>query len=62
MQTALASAQIAWNCADCDGDPYCYKPARDEADLMLVELGVKPNPQQEPDPSPEDEEPTAQAA
>jgi len=41
-QTALASAQIAWNCADCDGDPYCYKPARDEADEMLVELGVKP--------------------
>jgi hypothetical protein len=41
-QTAQASAEIAWNCADCDGDPYCYKPARDQADKILVELGVKP--------------------
>ncbi len=59
-KTAQASAQIAWNCADCDGEPFCYKPARDEADAMLVELGVKPGP--EPEPEPETEEPTAQAA
>ena len=57
-QTAQASAEIAWNCADCDGEPYCYKPARDEADQMLVELGVKPA----PEPKPQNEESTAQAA
>ncbi len=57
-QTAQASAEIAWNCADCDGEPYCYKPARDEADEMLVELGVKPAPA----PEPENEQPTSQAA
>jgi hypothetical protein len=67
-QTARGSAEIAWNCADCDGEPYCYKPARDEADAMLVELGVKPAPESEPEseseaePAPENEESTSQAA
>ncbi len=61
-QTAQASAEIAWNCADCDGEPYCYKPARDEADRMLVELGVKPAPEPDPEPALENEEPTSQAA
>ena len=59
-QTAQASAEISWNCADCDGEPYCYKPARDEADKILVELGVKPAPA--PDPAPDTEKHTARAA
>ena len=54
-RTAQGSAEIAWNCADCDGQEWCYKPARDEADAMLVELGVNPAPESEPEPDGDEE-------
>ena len=35
-------AKVAYERAWCDGPPYCYKPALDEAEAMLKELGVEP--------------------
>ena len=37
---AASQAQITYERAWCDGPPYCYKPALDEAERMLDELGV----------------------
>ena len=41
-ETAAEEAAIAYERAWCDGPPYCYKPALDEAEAMLKELGVEP--------------------
>ena len=67
--TAQGSAEIAWNCADCDGEPWYYKAARDEAEAILGALGVRiaPPPGPEPDAPSEplpagDEPPRSQAA
>jgi tetratricopeptide (TPR) repeat protein len=46
--TAQGSAEIAWNCADCDGPPWSYKAARDEAESILGALGVKAVPESQP--------------
>jgi hypothetical protein len=40
--TANRHAVIAHERAWCDGPPYCYKPALDEAEEMLRKLGVVP--------------------
>ena len=40
-ETARKEAEIAKERAWCDGPPYCYKPALDEAEKMLEELGAK---------------------
>ena len=61
-RTAQGSAEIAWNCADCDGREWCYKPARDEAEAMLVELGVMPAPAPEPEPEPAGDDEISRAA
>ncbi len=39
--TAREHAEIAKERAWCDGPPHCYKPALDEAEAMLKELGAK---------------------
>jgi len=39
---AIKHAQTAYERAWCDGPPYCYKPALDEAKALLDELGVEP--------------------
>ena len=41
-ETAAEGAATAYERAWCDGPPYCYKPALDEAEAMLKELGVEP--------------------
>jgi len=41
-KSALKHAEIARERAWCDGPPYCYKPALEEADRLLKELGAKP--------------------
>jgi hypothetical protein len=38
---ARDEARLARDCALCDGDPYCYKPALDEAGKILAEAGEK---------------------
>jgi tetratricopeptide (TPR) repeat protein len=38
-QAALEHAEIAKGRAWCDGPPHCYKPALDEAEAILLELG-----------------------
>jgi hypothetical protein len=40
-QKARKEAEIAKERAWCDGPPHCYKPALDEAEKMLKELGAK---------------------
>jgi len=40
-ETARKEAQIAKERAWCDGPPHCYKPALDEAEKMLKELGAR---------------------
>jgi tetratricopeptide (TPR) repeat protein len=40
-EAAREHAEIAKDRAWCDGPPHCYKPALDEAEGMLRELGVK---------------------
>jgi hypothetical protein len=40
-ETAWEHAETARERAWCDGPPYCYKPALDEAEGMLKELGAK---------------------
>lgn len=40
--SAKRHAEIAHERAWCDGPPYCYKPALDEAEEMLRELGEEP--------------------
>jgi hypothetical protein len=42
---ARDEARLARDCALCDGDPYCYKPALDEAGKILAEAGEKSEPQ-----------------
>jgi tetratricopeptide (TPR) repeat protein len=39
---AISQAQAAYERAWCDGPPHCYKPALDEAERMLNELGAAP--------------------
>ncbi len=39
---AKKEAEIAYERAWCDGPPHCYKPAMDEAEGMLKELGAEP--------------------
>ena len=39
--SAKRHAKIAYECAWCDGPPYCYKPALDEAEEMLRKLGAE---------------------
>ena len=39
--TVREHAEIAKERAWCDGPPHCYKPALDEAEAMLQELGAK---------------------
>ena len=41
-ETAKKHAATAHDRAWCDGPPYCYKPALDEAERLLKELAVKP--------------------
>jgi tetratricopeptide (TPR) repeat protein len=41
--SALRHAQIAYERAWCDGPPHCYKPALDEAQRLLTQLGVAPH-------------------
>ncbi|MHC4447464.1 MAG: hypothetical protein ACYSXF_06760, partial [Planctomycetota bacterium] len=38
-------ARLARDCARCDGEPYCYRPALDEAGAILAELGEKSGPE-----------------
>ena len=38
-EKAHEHAEIARERAWCDGPPHCYKPALDEAEAMLKELG-----------------------
>jgi hypothetical protein len=40
-ETAREHADIAEERAWCDGPPHCYKPALNEAEAMLKELGAK---------------------
>ncbi len=40
-EAAREQAEIAKERAWCDGPPYCYKPALDEAEGMLRELGAR---------------------
>ena len=35
---AIEHAQTAYERAWCDGPPYCYKPALDEAERLLKEF------------------------
>jgi hypothetical protein len=42
LTTARKEAKIVKERAWCDGPPYCYKPALDEAEKMLKELGAEP--------------------
>jgi len=42
VDNAKLHAGIAYNRAWCDGPPYCYKPALDEAKGMLHKLGLEP--------------------
>ncbi|MCP4415426.1 MAG: hypothetical protein GY805_02315 [Chloroflexi bacterium] len=37
-QVARSHAQQAHNLATCDGPPYTYKPALDEAERLLAEI------------------------
>ena len=39
-KAAIAHARKAHERAWCDGPPHCYKPALDEADRLLAQLGV----------------------
>ncbi len=39
---ARKHAEIAYERAWCDGPPHCYKPALDEAEQMLRDLGAEP--------------------
>lgn len=39
---AAEHAAVAYERAWCDGPPHCYKPALDEAQRLLKELGVEP--------------------
>jgi tetratricopeptide (TPR) repeat protein len=41
-EEARKEAEIAYERAWCDGPPHCYKPALDEAEKMLRELGAEP--------------------
>ncbi len=41
-EAAADHARTAYERAWCDGPPYCYKPALDEAKRLLDELGVRP--------------------
>jgi hypothetical protein len=42
---ARAEARRARDFALCDGDPYCYRPALDEAGAILADLGEKDDPE-----------------
>ncbi len=39
-ESAIEHAQTGYERAWCDGPPYCYKPALDEAERLLEELGA----------------------
>lgn len=39
-QAAITHAHIGYERAWCDGPPFCYKPALDEAERLLKELGA----------------------
>ena len=39
-----APARLARDCARCDGEPYCYKPALDESGAITAQLGEKTGP------------------
>lgn len=41
-EEAKVQAEIAYERAWCDGPPHCYKPALDEAERMLHDLGARP--------------------
>lgn len=41
-ECAKSHAEKAYERAWCDGPPYCYKPALDEAKEILQKLGVEP--------------------
>ena len=41
-KSAEKHATTAYERAWCDGPPHCYKPALDEAERLLTELGVEP--------------------
>jgi hypothetical protein len=47
---AIKHVTIGYARAWCDGPPYCYKPALDEAERLLKELGA-PIPKLEPSPA-----------
>ncbi|MHC4775335.1 MAG: hypothetical protein ACYTBR_08725, partial [Planctomycetota bacterium] len=42
---ARDEARLARDCARCDGEPHCFKPALDEAGAILAELGEKTEPE-----------------
>ena len=42
IDNAKLHAEIAYERGWCDGPPYCYKPALDEAKEILKKLGVEP--------------------
>jgi hypothetical protein len=42
---AREEARLARDCARCDGEPHCYRPALDEAGAILAELGEKKDPE-----------------
>jgi tetratricopeptide (TPR) repeat protein len=41
---AREHARLARDCARCDGEPYCYKPALEESGAIAAELGEKSQP------------------
>ena len=41
-RAAADHAATAYERGWCDGPPHCYKPALDEAERLLNELGVEP--------------------
>jgi tetratricopeptide (TPR) repeat protein len=41
---AREHARLARDCARCDGEPYCYKPALDESGAITAQLGAKTGP------------------
>jgi hypothetical protein len=43
-EAAKTHAAAAYERAWCDGPPHCYKPALEEAERLLGELGVAPPP------------------
>jgi tetratricopeptide (TPR) repeat protein len=42
--TAREHVRLARDCARCDGEPFCYRPALDEAGAIAAELGEKSDP------------------